>query len=211
MNGCEICQEIKDKSKRVFSISGTNFSIMPTIGQITEGHLLIISNSHLCASLELPANEIVDLKQIMDNLRDFNKKAYNRDTLFFEHGCNPEKEIYGAASITHMHIHSLPMTKEQSQKVLEIVKDDTNNELIPINELKDLVQWFNTNHKGYIFISDTDNNLFIISSKEKPMSQYMRKVSGLVLDNHNYDWRKFPAEDIIDVVCEKIKKHYQAF
>ena len=185
---------------RVLPVKNSDFVIMPTIGQVTVGYLLTCPKTHIEAFSDVSEEQAKDVYQIMEMIKEFNCDVFGASTLFFEHGCSSSRGIQGAASVTHAHLHSIPCTDEQSDKMFELLKSDKNNIIKKIKHFRDLKVAFES-HESYVLFIGSNGDMYMVLGKEKWISQYMRKLAGITFDNPNWDWKKCtePEKDLIQL------------
>ncbi|GAI58450.1 unnamed protein product, partial [marine sediment metagenome] len=97
MAECCLCMELKGELDSEFYhryqgvppnriIAETeNFVVLPSIGQIVEGYLLIVTKAHRGSMGCLSDVEIIELEGLMERTRFLLTRMYGRP-LFFEHG-----------------------------------------------------------------------------------------------------------------------------
>lgn len=178
------CHELVD---RIVSTSD-NFICIPSIGQITNGHLLIVSRHHYTALAQLPDTELGEVENMISAVEDANRRLLDKETVVFEHGMlDPSRG--GGCGISHLHVHLVPSP------------DDTN--ILPaalrglrferIDSLRSLARYRGSG-VSYVFLRQPRAGDFIGIAKDLP-SQYMRKVMAQTLGKSEWDWRKFGVED----------------
>lgn len=190
---------------RIIEVKGTNFVIMPSLGQIRSGHLLICPNEHVEAFSDLPEKDMEHVFKIMDKVKGFYQSFAFSDTIFFEHGCSTTRGIFGAASITHAHLHALPFMEHEDEDLMAELRNDDNNIIQPIQHFRELKTAFEK-HASYVLYVNTKGEMFMILAKKEWESQYMRKISGKIVGNEDYDWKgKNEVEEDVIVTAQLLK------
>lgn len=189
-SACDFCDEFAggrkngyihrygESSSRV--ILGTpGFRIVPTLGQIAEGHLLIVPLDHVCALADLPLDEIVRLEDLCQYVRSILADTYG-ECIFFEHGIRNERS--GGCGIDHAHMHAVPVPlRAAPTRLRETFQGSTIGRLAEIKiEVPD---------SSYIFFEDCSGSRSVFTIDCIP-SQYMRMLIAESIGKNDWDWRK---------------------
>src|SRR5580704_6912125 len=127
MNICDFCDEFsgghrhayalqygQDVSRRTI-LSTESFRVVPSLGQIVEGHLLIAPVDHFRASADLSRNQTSELEDLCRHVRSVLSSTYGR-CVFFEHGVRGSDD--GGCGVDHAHMHAVPVTADGVLKAL---------------------------------------------------------------------------------------------
>lgn len=203
---CDFCDE-KEGVKTVFNeiydikdrliFETESFRLFPCMGCLREGHLLIASKKHYNAIGALDSKVMIELQVLIQKVVDFYRTKYKSETVIFEHGVTDDSGKTGGCGISHMHLHLLPMSREEFDSVSEIVNNSKKNTVRQIETLRE-VQKLYENQKTYILLSFLDskdkkiphNSCLITSDINHFESQYMRKIVSEVIKKREWDWKK---------------------
>lgn len=203
---CDICLELqKDKRAYFFSSYGSslpdrivletaNFCVIPSIGQITEGHLLIVPKEHYLSTGHLPERFIGEVKGIKDRLYAALARSY-KAPIFFEHGCSEEN---GGCGVYHAHIHAVPCG--ETEKFWERLSRE--HTLSKLSDISGLAAYSKAGN-AYIYLEDCHRNEYSSKASGIP-SQYLRKLLAESMLNGNWDWRSYKNDG------DKLEKTYHA-
>src|SRR5260370_34630175 len=115
---CEFCNELSGGSENSFArhyrsllqertiLSTTNFCVVPSLGQIVEGYLLIVPRLHVRTFSIMPAELLAELSRLTDTVAEIMSHNY-APPLIFEHGTLNAQA--GGCGIDHSHFHLSPM------------------------------------------------------------------------------------------------------
>ena len=209
---CTICNELlgiskdnrfvvsnKFNMKNAFLAQDQYFSLIPSVGALSNGHCLIVPNTH-CNSIFKYAGEgglLSELKQFLAGAYDKLITEEDVDLLCFEHGSYSDEANYSLCSTSHAHLHVVPIQRE---KITPIVAKVEGLPEAGINDLAGLVKktsQFTDYITIFTFQAETINNCKILNALEKP-SQYIRKVIGEELENKNWNWKTSQNNDFTD-------------
>lgn len=179
MNKCSFCSEINrltnnnlflsilrftlSKEDRIL-FETDNFIIIPSLGALVPGHLLIVSKLHYISIGHCPASYYSELEYLVNAVRIASKIVFKLPVIAFEHGASVE--AMGGSSIDHTHLHVLPIDED----VIEI----NNSKNIRINDYYELKkQYFNK--LPYLYYQSINETNYLIIMDNIP-SQYLRQV-----------------------------------
>jgi ATP adenylyltransferase len=83
-----------------------NFVVLPTIGPIVEGYLLIVPKQHYLSFGHIPAQHFREFMNLKEETRQVLREVYTTP-IFFEHGPISESKR-GGCSVEHAHLHAVP-------------------------------------------------------------------------------------------------------
>lgn len=192
---CDFCDEFAGGHSNAYSerhpnavsriILGTaGFGILPTLGQIVEGHLLIVPRVHCCALADISSEQITELDLLLQKVRSTLQRSYGH-CVFFEHGVRGVGS--GGCGIDHAHMHAVPVACDGVLSVLE-----REFKGISIDSLEATRQTV-PNNSSYLFFESDSGSRVVFPVTNLP-SQYMRRLIAGCLGKPNWDWRTFGYE-----------------
>jgi diadenosine tetraphosphate (Ap4A) HIT family hydrolase len=189
---CDFCDEFVGKTRNAFAkrygsdlrdrvLMGTDrFRVIPSLGQIAEGHLLIAPTNHYRAMADMPAEDIESLEVLCCVIRSILRNTYGQ-CILFEHGIRGG--IAGGCGIDHAHMHAVPVTAEGVLNILTREFGGTRiDSLIEIG--RELGQ-----NSSYLFLEDASRERYVFPVCNLP-SQYLRKLVAESIGKTDWDWRK---------------------
>lgn len=84
-----------------------NFVVVPTIGALVPGWMLIVSKDHYVSAGALPQGALVELRKTIDTVANGMRQA-TKTAAVFEHGPVCENTVVGCG-IDHCHVHVAPL------------------------------------------------------------------------------------------------------
>ena len=123
----KIAQKCKTKEGLNSRIVATTkkFVIMPMVGPLVPGYLLIVPKDHYLSIARLPKEQVEELKIIKEELKKVFKQYYGK-SVFYEHGALSCSAKGGCCS-GHAHLH---IVDEFSKYGYELRKLENYNEII---------------------------------------------------------------------------------
>lgn len=202
MMNCDFCNENSGVSTIYNEIYGEKqrtvyesktFKVFPCMGQLREGHLLIATKAHVNSIGQLEKSKQQELENIMVYVTDFYREKYNMEALCFEHGALNDSGQNGGCGIYHMHMHMVPIKKEEYIEVISKVDSQRENHLYNASGLSDTSQYVRED-KTYIFIEyiNEQSNIYsiLVNDNNYFESQYMRRIVGETFHVKEWDWKK---------------------
>jgi len=208
---CTLCAELSGKKENnlCYFVMGKlfnriiketkNFVIIPTIGQIVEGYLLIVPKQHYLCIGALPPNHFEELEKIIDNCKKALLSVYNKKTIMFEHGAVgiSFKERAGCCT-DHAHLHVVPAEVD--------LLDEIRKNYIPqkITSLKELKEKY-LKKVPYLFYQNNQEDMYVFNAPIV-MSQYFRQILAKKLNKMDkWDWRLYYGKEKMINTIKKLK------
>lgn len=161
-----------------------DFLVVPVLGSIIEGYIMIITKKHINSMAELEPKKLNELNSVIEFLGNICQKIYGICPTVFEHGsASSEVKMVSQSSVYHAHMHIVPF---EFENMSEIVKESGMKQIKGINAIHDYREM------PYVYCRD-HNKLSYITINENLPSQYMRrKLATEVGKNDEWNWREYP-------------------
>jgi diadenosine tetraphosphate (Ap4A) HIT family hydrolase len=195
---CDFCKEFADDAENTFNriygqhlvsrglFRSEEFVVVPSLGQIAEGHLLLLPTKHFTAVGDLPESLLEEFTGLAKKVAATITAEYG-SCVAFEHGVRPGGT--GGCGIYHAHLHALSLAE---------VPD-------PVDMLKQRFAYAELSHPGqigrqseglasYLFYQDARGKLYLFDTGPLP-SQYMRKLIADAQGSQDWDWRTAGREE----------------
>lgn len=159
-----------------------NFIVVPDLGAIIEGYLLVITKKHLNSMAELSTECLHELHFLLNLLCGVTEKIYGVWPILFEHGsAPPETKKISQSSIYHAHMHLVPYIFKNPDIVIKEAEMC----------LFDGIEYLN-NYSGssYVYFRTQKSKEYITVNRSLP-SQYMRQKLAIDVDRGlEWNWRE---------------------
>lgn len=190
---CIFCDIDQSKIENTIIEETKYFYILPTLGSLVDGYVLIVTKRHINSMSELNDNELEEYKTIITKYQNLFNKVYNKTPIVFEHGTPNQNSKMKANSVTHAHTHIVNINFKNEKEILEKYN------FKEINNLKEIET--NKNYIKYIY-----NNIIYITYNFPSVSQLMRILIAEELNyKDKFDWKKERFDENIISTIEKIK------
>ncbi len=197
---CDFCDEFSGGLENSFAVryqntipsrvvlSTANFRVVPSLGQIIEGYLLIVPVSHYTAVADMPTELTGELSELCSYVRTVLVKVYG-PCVFFEHGVRGSEA--GGCGIDHAHLHAVPSAS--SSQPMEYLKD--NHALKAIGGISEIHKEVSRS-SPYLYYEETNGKAWTCEIGFIP-SQYVRKLIAESLGVISWDWRECGREQAL--------------
>ena len=189
---CVFCNIDKSRPENTIIDESENFIVIPSIGALVDGYLMIVSKKHINSMSELKENERIEYKLLIEKYRNKFKKIYNKFPIIFEHGSPINNSDMKASSVIHAHTHIVNHKFIDENLVIKKLKFKRVDNLNYLSRKQNYIMYIN------------QKNICYISYNFEPTSQMMRKIIAKELGYENkFDWKK---EMFIENINSTIKR-----
>src|ERR1700674_1783452 len=110
MTQCSIClgfeaRGLEEILNQPF-LESRNFVVLPSLGALVEGWLLLVPKTHVICMGELSDNLTAEMQELKSRIRETLQRAYG-NVCAFEHGPSRAKTSLGCG-VDHAHLHLVP-------------------------------------------------------------------------------------------------------
>ena len=190
------CAELTAKNGREpwneFLLETEHFAVIPSLGALVEGWLLVVPKSHYISMGAIPT----DLRQEADELRaeveNLLRTQYRQPVLAFEHGPSAAKHGTGCG-VDHAHLHLLPFGGDILRYVAPFVPKDL--EWKPCN-WNERAEAYETGQDYLYFMAQGSEGRIALSS-DFGSQIFRRAISSYLGVPDEFGWREYPRLTIV--------------
>lgn len=161
---CIFCTLDKSKRENTILEETTYFYVIPAVGSLVVGYVLILCKRHIYSMAELNNKEQKEYENLIEKYRNIFKNIYKKYPIVFEHGSPNIENKTKANSIDHVHTHIVNYQYKNEEKIIK------NLNFYPIGELTQL-----TKKQNYILYINP-NKVIYMATNFPSISQLMRLV-----------------------------------
>ena len=184
---CIFCTLDKSKRENTILEETTYFYVIPTVGSLVVGYVLILCKRHIYSMAELNNKEQKEYEDLIEKYRKIFKSIYKKYPIDFEHGSPNIENKTKANSIDHAHTHIVNYQYKNEEKIIK------NLNFNPIGELTQL-----TKKQNYILYINP-NKVIYMTTNFPSISQLMRLVMAKELKiESKYKWQKETFKENIE-------------
>ncbi len=180
--------------------STDDFVVVPALGALVEGYLMIVTKNHYRSMALLTAHQLDNLEILKNQTRQKLIELY-KNPIIFEHGPTNLATSIGSC-IDHAHFQILPFEYDLLPKL------QANYDLKPIKHLSNLTE-FGKKDKPYIFFENNSGQMFVILTDKVPNQHIRRLIANALGISDQYDYAIFPNYDLISKTINKLSPHFK--
>ncbi len=187
-------------------LESENFLVIPSLGSLVEGWLLIVPKKFYLNFSQLPEPDFQELEILFSRLGEYFLPIFQKDQfVVFEHGPTLENSVAGCG-VDYAHLHWIPIHFDLLKGVNTFLNLDYIWQVIP--SLKGIGD-NNLNNEDYLYLRDQKGVHHLTCQKEIP-SQTFRKVIAHYLNTpESFDWKLNFGMENIQSVYDKLKSQEQ--
>ena len=190
MNKCIFCNLDNSKLENTILEETENFIVVPALGSLTRGYVLIVAKNHIYNMLELDEKE--EYFTLIEKYRCMFKQIYGKNPIVFEHGTIKENLENSSSSVVHAHTHIVNHNYKDEKIILNKHNFEEFNDKINLN-------------KNYLFYISPNGKKYL-TYNFKAISQLMRILIAEDLNmKEKYNWKKESFKENIILTINDIK------
>lgn len=166
-----------------------SFALIPSLGPIAEGHLLLLTKDHLNSFAELHDQLRGDALDVLARARRWLADRLG-PVVIFEHGTK-RGALTGACGITHAHVHIVPVGEIQVS--LPESHDFSWTRIDEVDFLS-IIRDSGGDESGYLYFQNANGERYFSLTSSAP-SQFLRRHVSTALGNSSWNWRDHKADD----------------
>ena len=174
-----------DKPVDCIIYESDNFYVVPELGALKQGYLMIVPKRHILSVAQFPEELMPEYHQVCKDVEEMLLKAFNGHVVsFMEHGSGPSGKTSHKKSIVHAHTHvvvDFTLKKWYRDMVQMKVCDD-------ISAARDVHYFsYQQGSDGELYVAmDPD----VYTQRQFPR-QVMAEELGFAPDQYNWRWYEF--------------------
>lgn len=165
--------------------------VLPTIGPLVVGHVLVVTKEHYLSYAHTPAHVMREAEELLDQLRG--EAGRDGKVIVFEHGPMSNSATAGGCT-DHAHLHLVPVP-ERRDLVPGIAKRLAVGRRV--SGLTALAAQFDA-EVPYIYYDGGENECWCFDASTDLPCQFMRRLVAASVGTDEWDWHIFPRLDVLE-------------
>lgn len=183
-------------------IETENFKVIPSLGSIVEGWLLIVPKKHYLSFGYLENYLFDELEYLHNYVIKTLQYLYNKHVIVFENGTIELGSFIGCG-VDYAHIHYVPLEIDIKSSVNEFYGNICWEKVSGLISTRSMIE----KSTPYLFVEDNNRDKYMCEINQ-PYSQLVRKIIAKHVGKvEQYDWKRFPFEGNIIRTIEKFEAH----
>lgn len=190
MENLERYNQFVDKPVDCIIYESPNFYVVPELGALKQGFLMIVPKKHILSVAQFPEELMSEYYEVCKDVEKMLRKAFNGKVVsFFEHGSGPSGMTSHKKSIVHAHTHV----------VVDFILKKKYQDMVQMKVCNNISVAKNVHYFSYQ--EGTDGKLLIAMDPEVYVQrQFPRQVMAdeLGLAPGQYNWRGHEFNEVTD-------------
>lgn len=186
-----------------------HFAVIASIGQLSEGYLLLISKEHYHSMAHLEEKHYEELELLYSKIKLLLSNVYV-NPIIFEHGPMPfekgkkDKAMGGGSCVDHAHFHFVPVSISSTNLISFLSERFTSHTISNLNELQPQAY----KNMPYFFIETHNGKRYIFDTPIPPPSQYIRKLISIEIgEPKKWNWRIYPELERVVATVKQLNDY----
>lgn len=173
-----------------------SFAVIPSLGPLVDGHVLLCPRSHFRSFAEIPRELHAEHDAVKATVRSLLREVYGRDVHVFEHGTGRASDRT-LCTVDHAHTHLVPLPDTAIRHTLSL------NEWVPFDGTLGTLASLTSGHE-YVAYEEPDGTARVRVAIGGVESQYMRRVVARCLGKvDDWNWRVAPDARAADATWRR--------
>lgn len=203
MNSCGMCLGFEagglEKLWNRPLLESPNFVVLPSLGALVEGWLLLLPRDHVLCMGALSEKLAAEMQEVKRLIYLTLQQAYD-NIWAFEHGPSRENTSLGCG-VDHAHLHLVPVEFDLQNAVTPFLPCGVTWSEGSLEECRDAF----VRGEDYLYLQ-RPNNMGCIATHPGFGSQLFRRaIAQEVGRPHEFDWRKYPQLPNVTLTAEKVR------
>jgi diadenosine tetraphosphate (Ap4A) HIT family hydrolase len=201
MSTCKICAELSVKNGRApwneFLLETEHFAVIPSLGALVEGWLLIVPKTHHLSMGAVPIDWRQEADDLQEQVQVLLRNRYDKPVLVFEHG--PSATNHGTGcGVDHAHLHLVPLDCD----ILPFVEP-----FVPANLEWKFCAWEERAEAyqaklDYLYFKQNGSIGRIALSKDFGSQVFRKAISFYLGIPEEFSWREYPQLAVVHRTIE---------
>jgi ATP adenylyltransferase len=194
--GCVLCGGLNNVRTHRWNralVNSGNFVVVPSLGALLEGWVLIVPKQHAIATGELPDSLVDELYGLKNDVAVALSEAYQSPVCVFEHGPNRERCAVGCG-VDHAHLHVVPITFDLREAVAPYLPADTRWQNATLRESQRAF----AEGRSYLYCEQPLGFGYIATNENFGSQLFRRAISARMGVPNEFNWRDNPQVPNVD-------------
>jgi ATP adenylyltransferase len=202
MMACKICSDLCSKEPAFWNVplfESANFRVLPSLGALVEGWLLLLPKQHVVSMGALDDELVAEMQHVKNLLVSPMERAYS-SVCAFEHGPSKANSLLGCG-VDHAHLHIVALKFDLLSAVQPFLPKDVSWSPASFAECKTL------HRKGddYLYLEQPIGLGRIASHREFGSQLFRRAIAAQIGVPDQFSWREHPQFSNISATIQKTR------
>ena len=186
MSSCTLCNANSPEPWNAPLIESSNFSVLPSLGALVEGWVLLVPRQHFLSVGAIPESLLREMDSLKETVRDFLETRYGAVSMF-EHGPGAKQRKVGCG-VDHAHLHMIPAAFDLAKAVEPYLPSGAEWATAKPTSCRDAAQ----SGEDYLYLEQPMGRARIIRDPNIGSQLFRRAVADILGAPTTFDWRTNP-------------------
>jgi ATP adenylyltransferase len=169
----------------------TNFAVVPSLGSLVEGWVMVVPKQHIISLGALSANLVSEMRDLKRVVSTELVQKYG-EVCAFEHGPAKENQKVGC-TVDHAHLHLVPLSFDLALAAIPFLPPGAPFEKASWETCRDAFQ----HGLDYLYLEQPLENGRISISAEFGSQVFRKAIAARLGVPEQFNWRDFPQTEIV--------------
>lgn len=198
MSMCQLCNADLTKAWNVPLLESPNFVILPSLGALVEGWVLVVPKQHFLSMATLPDSLIPEMQLLKERASEALHRIYGA-VCAFEHGPADKQRRVGCG-VDHAHLHILPTNLDLSAAVAPYLPPYPRWRNANLTDCRAAVKAGD----DYLYLEQPIGEARIVRHPDLGSQLFRRAIAAHLGIPDEFNWRNYPQ-------IENVNKTIQIF
>ncbi len=205
MRNCRLCADlvirdsVKSWNKPLFK--SPNFAVLPSLGALVEGWLLLVPKKHFICMGAMPDSIVAEMKWMKHHLCSVLQQCYGQMCVF-EHGPSKPNCNVGC-SVDHAHLHFVPMTFDLASAVTQFLPQDVLWSEAGLGECRAAF----SKGEDYLYLEQPIGSGRIATHQGFGSQLFRRAIATQLGTPDQFNWREHPQLLNVSATIKRMQVH----
>jgi diadenosine tetraphosphate (Ap4A) HIT family hydrolase len=201
-SGCTLCNAVfgvgSDERWNQIIFESPNFAVIPSLGSLVEGWLLIVPKKHFISAAVLPEPLLGEMMQLKQDVSEALALDYGQ-VCIFEHGPVSAGRSTGCG-VDHAHVHVVPVAADLITASQPYLPGGVNFNRGTLRDCRIEAE------KGfdYLYVEQPVGVGFVAFSKKFESQTFRRGVASIYGCSSEYNWRNYPKLETVQRTIDRL-------
>jgi hypothetical protein len=190
MAKCAICESLKDPREDEFwnapLFQTDHFVVLPSLGAMVEGWLLIVPKAHYMCMGAVPSVLEAEYFQLREYVRTHLESRYSKPVVLFEHGPSRMLKRTGCG-VDHAHVHFVPFADDLIDLATPYLSKGSQWHVASPQSLRDAY----SAGLDYLYAEVPGRGVVMTTAAEFGSQVFRRAIADSLHISEEYQWREF--------------------
>jgi diadenosine tetraphosphate (Ap4A) HIT family hydrolase len=204
MDGCAFCSHlVRDNSTEDWNrplLESPNFVVLPSLGALVEGWLLIVPKKHFISLGALPDSLMDEFSALKCEVVQLTEEIYGSIALF-EHGPSAAKHKVGCG-VDHAHLHIVPVVEDLALAVASFLPEGARWQDANLDSCRTAFE----QGSDYLYLEQAPGFGRIVVHDQLGSQLFRRAIAASSGIRDDYNWREHPQFANVRETIETVRK-----